>query len=184
MLLKAQMTSFTEMKNFWINIGMFSGATVYEMLAWHRIRLWHSGKINILSRNEQSPVLIRALPPDTSAAKSSSRNAPCCPVSTATTCSPGWVPSGPMVSGLAWLAPAVTHKKVNEKVGKIPWMGKEILVLQFGKTKKGAFIYGTLLSVPYPSHLVKGTRRQQWHFLVAKVLIKKMSVLPKDCCSF
>ena len=95
-----------------------------------------------------------------------------CPVSTATTCSPGWVPSGPMVSGLAWLAPAATHKKVNEKVGKIPWMGKEILVLQFGKTKKGAFIHGTLLSVPYPSHLVKGTRRQQWHFLVAKVLIK------------
>ena len=74
-------------------------------------------------------------------------------------------------------------KKVNEKVGKIPWMGKEILVLQFSRTKKGAFIYGTLLSVPYPSHLVKGTRRQQWHFLVAKVLIKKMNVLPKDCCS-
>ena len=63
MLFKAQMTSFTEMKNFWINIGMFSGATVYEMLAWHRIRLRHSGKMNILSRNEQSPVLIRALPP-------------------------------------------------------------------------------------------------------------------------
>ena len=158
MLLKAQMTCCTEMKNFWINIGMFSGATVYEMLAWHFIRLWHSGKMNILSRNEQSPVLIRALPLDTSAAKSS-RKAPCCPVSTATTCSLGWVPSGSMVSGLAWLAPAVTHKKVNEKVGKIPWMGKERLVLQFGRTKKCAFIYGTLLSVPYPSHLVKGTRQ-------------------------
>ena len=70
-------------------------------------------------------------------------------------------------------------KKVNEKVGKIPWMGKEILVLQFSRTKKGAFIYGTLLSVPYPSHLVKGTRRQQWHFLVAKVLIKKNECIAK-----
>ena len=114
MLLKAQMTSFTEMKNFWINIGMFSGATVYEMLAWHRIRLWHSGKMNILSRNEQSPVLIRALPPDTSAAKSS-RKAPCCPVSTATTCSLGWVPSGSMVSGLAcgWIS---NHKKLPKSM--------------------------------------------------------------------
>ena len=55
----------------------------------------------------------------------------------------------------------------------MPWMGKEILVLQFSRTKKGAFIYGTLLCVPYPSHLVRKTRRQQFHFLAAKVLIEK-----------
>ena len=53
---------------------MFSGATVYEMLAWHHIRLRHSGKMNILSRNEQSPVLIRALPPDTSASLLQDKN--------------------------------------------------------------------------------------------------------------
>lgn len=57
-----------------VKLEWFSGATVFEMLAWHRMGLWHSGKINMLSDYEPSPVLIRALPLDTSASLHQDKN--------------------------------------------------------------------------------------------------------------